>query len=333
MFIKDSVYSQRSVADVKSPVACFHPNLVFNPYLNDYVVVPCRTCAACRSSYARDLQNRIEEECKTHLCNVFFTLTYDNLHIPMYYAFPSENGLYFKAFRGNKPLLDSHGEELPELDFDLKDSWYAEPQHNPYQTGFGFCLKSDIQKFIKRLRIKISRKYGNVPSSKIRYFIASEYGPVTFRPHYHGIIFCDDERIARDLPGLIRATWKMCDSARIDAQLVNGSAPEYVAKYVSGNSSLSEVLRTKYTKPFHLASKNPVIGAFKTTREEILDVLVNRYFEIPRIEDGNLEEATYDILPYSFITRYFPSCQGFSISNDSYKLSLYEKYRAYPSNG
>ena len=41
MFIQDSVYSQRSVLDVKSPVACFHPNLVFNPYLGDYVLVPC----------------------------------------------------------------------------------------------------------------------------------------------------------------------------------------------------------------------------------------------------------------------------------------------------
>lgn len=27
-------------SDVKSPVSCFHPNLVFNPYLGDYVVVP-----------------------------------------------------------------------------------------------------------------------------------------------------------------------------------------------------------------------------------------------------------------------------------------------------
>ena len=119
----------------------------------------------------------------------------------------------------------------------------------------------------------------------------------------------------------------MCAPSRIDAQLVSGSAPEYVAKYIAGNSNLCEVLRTKYTKPFHLASKNPVIGSFKTTREEILDVLVNRFFEVPRVQDGDITEASYDILPYSFITRYFPPCQGFSVSNDSYKLSLYEKYR------
>ena len=169
MFIQDSVYSQRSVLDVKSPVSCFHPNLVFNQYLCDYVVVPCRTCAACRSSYARDLQNRIEDECRAHSFNFFITLTYDNEHLPMYYAYPSEEGVYFRAFRGNKPMLDSHGLELPELDFDLDNSWYAEPQHNPFATGFGFCYKPDIQKFIKRLRIKLIRTYGNVSSSKIHY--------------------------------------------------------------------------------------------------------------------------------------------------------------------
>ena len=74
MFIKDSVYSQRTVTDVKSPVSCFHPNLVYNPYLGDYVVVPCRKCAACRSSYAVDLRNRIEQEVK-HILSMSFSLS------------------------------------------------------------------------------------------------------------------------------------------------------------------------------------------------------------------------------------------------------------------
>ena len=224
MFIKDSVYSQRTVTDVKSPVSCFHPNLVFNPYLGDYVVVPCRKCAACRSSYAVDLQNRIEQEVKAHSFNVFFTLTYDNVHMPMMYAFPSEDGVFFRAYRNNIPMRDSQGIDLPELDFDIEDSWYAEPQHNPFQTGFGFCYKPDIQKFIKRLRINIVRTYGNVPETKIRYFIASEYGPCTYRPHYHGILFCDDERVANDLPRLISKSWTLCSSERIDVQFISGAA-------------------------------------------------------------------------------------------------------------
>lgn len=325
MFIKDSVYSQRSVTEVKSPVACFHPNLVFNPYLDDYVVVPCRTCAACRSSYAVDLQNRIEDECKAHKFNIFFTLTYDNWHMPMYYAFPSENGVCFKAFRGNKPLLDAHGEELPELDFDLEDSWFPEPQHNPFQTGFGFCLKSDIQKFIKRLRIKIVRKYGNFSKSKIRYFIASEYGPVTYRPHYHGVLFCDDERIARDLPRLIRETWTLCSPERCDVQYVSGAAPQYVAKYVNGFARLPKVLGTKLTCPFHLASKNPALGSFKIDEKEIFDCFVNNNFERPSV-DASTGEVTYSLFPNKVLSRYFRRYCGYGEGNLDYELRLYQKY-------
>ena len=325
MFIKDSVYSQRCVSDVKSPVACFHPNLVYNPYLADNVIVPCRICSACRSSYARDLQNRIEDECRAHLFNFFITLTYDNEHLPMYYAYPSQEGVYFRAFRGNKPIVDAQGLELPELDFDLDNSWYAEPQHNPYATGFGFCYKPDIQKFIKRLRIKLIRTYGNVSSSKIRYFIASEYGPVTYRPHYHGVLFCDDERIARDMPRLIRETWSLCDPERCDVQLISGSAPQYVAKYVNGFARLPEVLTTQFTRPFHLASKNPALGSFKINEKEIFDCFVNNNFERPSV-DAETGEVTYRLFSHKVLSRYFRKYSGYGEGNFDYELRLYKKY-------
>ena len=325
MFIQDSVYSQRTVADVKSPVSCFSPNLVYNPYLGDYVLVPCRVCAACRSSYARDLQNRIEDECRAHKYNFFVTLTYDNEHMPMYYAYPSESGVYFRAFRGNKPLLDAQGLELPELDFDLEDSWYAEPHHNPYSTGFGFCYKPDIQKFIKRLRIKLVRTYGNVFSSKIRYFVASEYGPVTYRPHYHGVFFCDDDRIARDLPRLIYEAWSMCSPERCDVQLVSGAAPQYVAKYVNGFARLPKVLSTQFTRPFHLASKNPALGTFKIDEKEIFDCFVNNNFERPSV-DAKTGELSYALFPHKVLSRYFRKYSGYGEGNIDYELRLYQKY-------
>lgn len=325
MFIKDSVYSQRTVTDVKSPVSCFHPNLVYNPYLGDFVVVPCRQCAACRSSYAIDLQNRIEDEVKAHPFNVFFTLTYDNLHMPMMYAFPSEDGVFFRAYRNNVPMRDSHGIDLPELDFDIEDSWYAEPQHNPFHTGFGFCYKPDIQKFIKRLRINIVRKYGNVPESKIRYFIASEYGPCTFRPHYHGILFCDDERVADDLSRLISKSWTLCSPERIDVQFICGAAPQYVAKYVNGFARLPKVLSTQLTRPFHLASKNPALGAFKIDEKEVFDCFVNNNFERPSV-DAKTGEVTFALFPLKVLSRYFRRYCGYGESNLDYELRLYKKY-------
>lgn len=44
--------------------------------------------------------------------------------------------------------------------------------------------KKDLQNFIKRLR----KKFCN---SKFRYYAVGEYGPVSGKPHYHLILFCD----------------------------------------------------------------------------------------------------------------------------------------------
>jgi len=51
-------------------------------------------------------------------------------------------------------------------------------------------IKSDVQKFIKRLRnsIKAKTPKGEEPK-KIKYFLCGEYGDETLRPHYHAIIF------------------------------------------------------------------------------------------------------------------------------------------------
>lgn len=46
----------------------------------------------------------------------------------------------------------------------------------------GTLVKSDVQKFLKRLR-------KNYPARKIRYFMCGEYGEKLSRPHYHLILF------------------------------------------------------------------------------------------------------------------------------------------------
>lgn len=326
MFIKDSVYGQRSAGDAKSSMSCWHPNRIYNKYIDDYVIVPCRTCPACRYAYAIDLQQRINDECKAHEWNFFVTLTYDNKHMPMYYAYPSEDGVYFRAFRGDKPILDESGLELPELDFNVEDSWYREPEHNLYQTGFGFCYKRDIQLFFKRLRIKIARNENkNISRQKIRYFAASEYGPATFRPHYHIIINVDDEELARIMPRLIYSAWSMCSPERCDVQLVSGAAPEYVAKYVTSSASLPAVLKTQLTRTFHLASKRPALGAFKVDEAKIFDCFVNSAFECPRV-DPKTSEVSYGLFPNKVLSRYFRKYCGYGEGNIDYELQLFKKY-------
>lgn len=77
----------------------------------------------------------------------------------------------------------------------LHESYYAQSayfitltyseENVPLDENGNECVsKSDVQKFIQDLR----NQYRNL-NIKIRYFVGSEYGPQTGRPHYHAIIF------------------------------------------------------------------------------------------------------------------------------------------------
>lgn len=56
--------------------------------------------------------------------------------------------------------------------------------------------KDDIVKFVKRLRYYLEPR-------KIKYFVTSEYGPTTLRPHYHAILF----NISKHDEATINSAW------------------------------------------------------------------------------------------------------------------------------
>lgn len=55
------------------------------------------------------------------------------------------------------------------------------------RNGLLTLLKTDVQKFLKRLRKYQEKNYKDYP--KIKYFLCGEYGTETMRPHYHAIFF------------------------------------------------------------------------------------------------------------------------------------------------
>lgn len=104
--------------------------------------LPCRKCVGCRLSKSREWANRVVMEQLYHDQSWFLTLTYDDEYLPP--AFP------------------------------------VDPATGEILSVHATLVKSDLQKFLKRLR-----KSGQV----IRYFCSGEYGSQTYRPHYHLIIF------------------------------------------------------------------------------------------------------------------------------------------------
>ena len=67
-----------------------------------------------------------------------------------------------------------------------------------------WCSSEDLQKFLKRLRFYISKSC----SSPISFFAVSEYGPRTFRPHFHILLYTDDRRIVENLIQFVAQSWK-----------------------------------------------------------------------------------------------------------------------------
>lgn len=121
--------------------------------------------------------------------------------------------------------------------------------------------KKDVQNFFKRLRFHFEKYYKEKDKS-LSYFLVSEYGPTTFRPHYHAILFnlpklssvdeVQDFKITEE----IYEKWNLgyvkvdkCNEARI----------AYCTKYMSCVTQIPDYL----PKPFRLISKGMGISYLK----------------------------------------------------------------------
>lgn len=119
--------------------------------------------------------------------------------------------------------------------------------------------KDDVQKFFKRLRKAL-------PGVEIRYFLNSEYGPESGRPHYHALIFNipqdrmfeNARRIYRK--GSISFTCPFLMSIWQQGNVEFGTASKeragYTAKYFINRKDIDDIL----VPNFSLMSRRPGIG-------------------------------------------------------------------------
>lgn len=168
------------------------------------------------------------------------------------------------------------------------------PESVPYvvdsRTGelHNSVCKEHVQKWLKRFRINFLREYGEIVH--LKYFLTSEYGPRTLRPHYHMLLFgldlfevnklCD---IWNDLYGFTLV--KKLDKKRGSSFAVS----RYVAKYCSKGSFENPYVAKKLVKPtFHLISKGigyKYVIDYKNFHLQLNEFSNNRY---TRASDGSI---------------------------------------------
>lgn len=131
-------------------------------------------------------------------------------------------------------------------------------------------VKSDCQKFLKRLRKMRS----------CRYYLAGEYGDRGQRPHYHAIIFGVG---VEDAP-LLEKAWTLDGEAIgfVDVKKVEYGSCAYVARYVVkkqvGRVGAIEYARRGVIPEFCLMSRNPGMGARHV--EKYKEEIFNRGFSV-----------------------------------------------------
>lgn len=108
--------------------------------------------------------------------------------------------------------------------------------------GYMTLQKSDVQKFFKRLR-----KNHEVEGikTKIKYYVAGEYGGKTYRPHYHIILFNASLH-------LIDKSWK---KGVIHYGTVGGASVGYTLKYMMKPSKIPLHNNDDRVPEFSLMSK------------------------------------------------------------------------------
>lgn len=112
-------------------------------------------------------------------------------------------------------------------------------EHLPMDNGIPVVCKHDVQLYVRYLR-RLGLKF--------KYFIVSEYGPTTFRPHYHLILF----GVGVDSLEHLVTTWS---KGFVSAFAVSGGCINYVSRYTLIHSDLPDYLLTPERKPFMLCSK------------------------------------------------------------------------------
>ena len=303
-------------------VNCVHPIKIKNPYTNEYMYVRCGKCDVCRNSRAKRWVDRLNVERSCHPFTMFIYLDYDNDHLPKYeLGYNPQTGE--SVLSDSKYLFTEHFDDycipFSELKFDddFDRDYFQSRISHPLYIPHGDVR--DIQLFLKRFNKychdKITQTYRN-----FRYFIVCEYGPTTHRPHYHGLMFVDNQKVADRFQEILSHSWRLGHS---DFQSVESTAASYVAQYLNCDAHLPSFYAHSKIRPFFLCSRQPPIGSLLQSDEEIREIFDTASPErVCRTSSASTTLSVVPLLP-SLKSRLFPKCARFGALSHPLRVALY----------
>lgn len=292
----------------KMKTVCLHGRVLTNPYTGRLIYVPCGICDACLARRATNNEMRVHAQEHASMYSYFITLSYNAKAVPTYRITLKERGKdtniytctpcprmsinrtvtmfpHNKVLRKRKqvPVAGLSPYQFDEFSFCATDKYVQEyhdkaslsntskvkNKYPQFEGLYGWLNWQDVSLFMKRLRKMIFKKLGYY--EKIHTYIVGEYGPVTFRPHWHILLFFDSQKLSSCIGKLISACWYL---GRVDWSASRGGAEQYVAGYCNSFSSL----------PYHIRDNRQV-----RSRARFSNGFGNDYFKrfVSAAREGN----------------------------------------------
>lgn len=258
---------------------CLHPVKVFNKYTNDVIYAPCGHCYSClKNKSNRDTSLAMNIASNFKYC-FFVWLSYEDQYLSYIelklvdplddtrsnYLFSSINrSLRIPVSNGKDRIIEDSPFEfthsMTSLEYrdiivkshgryDFLRKCVIYPRFEDCDNRIPYCNTSDCQKFLKRLRFHSKDKY----NEEIRFYGVSEYGPRTYRPHWHLLLCFDSDELAAVIQRLVSESWSY---GRTTCELSRGGSASYVASYVNSNVCLPSLyLQHKEIRARSLHSK------------------------------------------------------------------------------
>lgn len=312
---------------------CQNPRTVVNKYTREPVLVSCGHCPSCILRRSGIQTNLLTSYSAQFRFVYFVTLTYADCFLPTLQVeivesctddiadvscVPDINNLdacdsnrYLFGFRSvprtaSLRLKNSTVERTfkdPEVCFSypmypkdllaiLNKIRYPIPNRIPY------VCNRDLDLFLKRLR-------NYYPDEKLRYYAVSEYGPTSYRPHWHLLLFSNSDRFSQTILENVSKAWSY---GRCDASLSRGFAAPYVASYVNSFVALppffTEMPRLLRPKSFHSIGFTESNLFPREVRISEIDKITDKCLNGVRVE----RDGYFRLLKpsWSYLLRLFP---------------------------
>ncbi|UPW42052.1 replication initiator protein [Dipodfec virus RodF1_11] len=344
---------------------CYHYHTIKNPYTGHEIETTCGRCKPCLEIKANSRQSKIYKHSilnSENLC-LFFTNDYSNDYIPYIfrsdidklfssnYELPiyrdSNRRFIFDRHTGKSRLkqiknTDSHGnikpfvvgkiEDVEEMSFIKHTSDLFKIPGIVKNKSFDsekipVSLSSDFSLFVKRLRRYLS--YYGLPAL-LSYYRVSEYGPTTFRPHFHCLLWFSvtfsstDPALLSKLKKAVCKAWPYSDLSEDDRKISIARNPAaYVSSYMSMPTECSSFYYSRTIRPksshsqgFAFSSKkDPSLVLELIRRGDILfhEKYINKKGELVEVDD---------FIPDYILRRLFPVFRGY-YKLDDFSLRLF----------